>query len=473
MRHLLVLGVGRRRQSLVLADPPTSKLHVVVLVGAVGRFARGQVRDHQQLVVQEVADALGLLARLPLFVAQIPALLGQLLGGLGVVFAPRFADEPGEELHFGPETLGLLKQCTVPHVHREDLVHHLGRDPATGQGGLYDIGFTAQSDEIDHAHQPTEHVRANSKDALGSVVVSNAVQVTNLSVRFGALQAVDDVSLHVDYGDVVTLLGPNGAGKTTLVETLLGFRAPESGTVRLHGLNPLRDHHEVVVRTGALLQRGGVWAPMTPRQVMDLTASYYQAPRDSAELLTLLDLNSCARTPWRRLSGGEQQRTLLALALLGRPRVLVLDEPTTAVDPEGRQVIRDLIRSERDRGCALLITTHELTEAERLADRLVIMNRGHVVIQGTLDGLAGAPEMILDLSAMIDTDALASVLGCVVVADGARRVRCETASSPERIAQLNDYLAGLHVTLVSLRTRASLEERYMDLLDAERTETSS
>ena len=121
----------------------------------------------------------------------------------------------------------------------------------------------------------------------------------------------------------------------------------------------------------------------------------------------------------------------------------MLDEPTTAVDPEGRQVIRDLIRSERDRGCALLITTHELTEAERLADRLVIMNRGHVVIQGTLDGLAGAPEMILDLSAMIDTDALASVLGCVVVADGARRVRCETASSPERIAQLNDYLAGL------------------------------
>jgi ABC-2 type transport system ATP-binding protein len=308
------------------------------------------------------------------------------------------------------------------------------------------------------------------KDALGSVVVSNAVQVNTLSVHFGSLQAVDDVTFHVDYGEVVTLLGPNGAGKTTLVETLLGFRAPDSGTVRLHGLNPVRDHREVVVRTGALLQRGGVWAPMTPRQVLDLTATYYEAPRNPSELLQLLDLATCARTPWRRLSGGEQQRTLLALALLGRPRVLLLDEPTTSVDPEGRQVIRDLIRSERERGCALLITTHELAEAERMADRLVIMNHGHVVIQGTLDDLAGAPAMILELSLEVDTDALASVLGGTVVADGPRRFRCEVESSPERIAALNAYLSSVGVTLVSLRTRASLEERYMDLLDAERFE---
>jgi ABC-2 type transport system ATP-binding protein len=302
------------------------------------------------------------------------------------------------------------------------------------------------------------------------LVVSNAVQVNNLSVRFGALSAVDDVSLHVDYGEVVTLLGPNGAGKTTLVETLLGFRAPDAGAVRLHGLDPLRDHHEIVARTGALLQRGGVWSPMTPRQVLELTATYYDAPRDAGELLALLDLSSCARTPWRRLSGGEQQRTLLALALLGRPRVLVLDEPTTSVDPEGRQVIRDLIRSERERGCALLITTHELTEAERMADRLVVMNRGHVVIQGSLDDLSGAPEMIVEVSTAIDAEALASTLGCTVLADGAQLFRCETESTPERIATLNAHLASVGASLISLRTRASLEERYMELLDADRSE---
>jgi ABC-2 type transport system ATP-binding protein len=325
-------------------------------------------------------------------------------------------------------------------------------------------------DEVDHDGQPTEHVEVDLKKRLGSVVVSNAVEVNDLAVYFGNLRAVDHVSLHVAYGEVVTLLGPNGAGKTTVVETLLGFRAPTSGTVRLHGLNPLRDHREVVVRTGALLQRGGVWFPMTPRQVLELTASYYDAPRDSNELLDLLDLGRCAATPWRRLSGGEQQRTLLALALLGRPRALVLDEPTTTVDPEGRQVIRDLIASERDRGCALLVTTHELTEAERTSDRVVIMNRGHVVIEGTLDQLAGAPEMIIELSGGVDAPLLAAKLGCVVTADAANRLRCETASTPERIAELNNYLTSVGVTLISLRTRASLEERYLELIEQERRE---
>jgi ABC-2 type transport system ATP-binding protein len=325
-------------------------------------------------------------------------------------------------------------------------------------------------DEVNHDLQTTEHAKGDRENRLCSKVVSYAVEINELTVDFGALRAVDAVTLHVAYGEVVTLLGPNGAGKTTAVETLLGFRAPTSGSVRLHGLNPLRDHKEVVIRTGALLQRGGVWFPMTPRQVLELTASYYDAPRDSEELLALLDLVRCARTPWRRLSGGEQQRTLLALALLGRPRVLVLDEPTAAVDPEGRQVIRDLIASERDRGCALLVTTHELTEAERTSDRVVIMNRGHVVIHGTLDELSGAPELIIELSGPVDLALLATRLGCAVTSDGKNQFRCETESTPERIAVLNDFLTSVGVTLTSLRTRASLEERYMELIEQERRE---
>ena len=300
--------------------------------------------------------------------------------------------------------------------------------------------------------------------------MSSAIEVKGLKVNFGQLLAVDDVSLHVAYGEIASLLGPNGAGKTTVVETLLGFRAPTGGTVRLHGLDPVRAHKEVVVRTGALLQRGGVWFPMTPAQVLELTSSYYEAPRSPSELLSLLDLERCARTPWRRLSGGEQQRTLLALALLGRPRVLVLDEPTTAVDPEGRQVIRDIIRAERERGCALLITTHELDEAERLADNLVIMNRGHVVAQGSLDELAGSPEMIVDVSGPIDPASLAAALQCSVTLDGPLRVRCAVDSTPDRITVITSYLTSVNVTMVSLRTRASLEERYLELIADERNE---
>jgi ABC-2 type transport system ATP-binding protein len=298
--------------------------------------------------------------------------------------------------------------------------------------------------------------------------VSHALEVNSLVVRFGELVAVNDVTINVAYGEVVALLGPNGAGKTTLVETLLGFRAPTSGAVRLHGLNPLRDHREVVVRTGALLQRGGVWFPISPRQVLELTSSYYEAPRESEELLELLDLRHCATTPWRRLSGGEQQRTLLALALLGRPRVLVLDEPTAAVDPEGRQVVRDIIASERARGCALLITTHELAEAERVADRIVIMNVGRVVAEGTLDELAGTPELIIDVAATVNPDELAALLGCGVVLDGPLRLRCATTSSPELIAIVSNYLSSVGVALVALRTRASLEERYLELIAEQR-----
>jgi ABC-2 type transport system ATP-binding protein len=309
---------------------------------------------------------------------------------------------------------------------------------------------------------------ADSIERLGSEVVSNAVEVSNLAVSFGDLLAVRDVSVRADYGDVVTLLGPNGAGKTTVVETLLGFRRPTSGSVRLGGLDPYRDHREVVVRTGALLQRGGVWFPMSPSQVLRLTATYYHSPRTPEELLTLLDLTHCARTPWRRLSGGEQQRTLLGLALVGRPRILLLDEPTTAVDPEGRQVIRELIRSERNRGCAILITTHELGEAEQLADRIVIMNKGHVVVQGTLDDLAGSPEIIIETSASADPNGLASVLGCAVARDGPLRLRCATTSTPERIALITTYLTGAGLSMTSLRTRASLEERYLEIIASER-----
>jgi ABC-2 type transport system ATP-binding protein len=297
--------------------------------------------------------------------------------------------------------------------------------------------------------------------------VSHAVETTNLLIAFGDQPAVNDVSLHVDYGEIVTLLGPNGAGKTTLVETLLGFRSPQGGSARVHGLDPVAKHRDVVARTGALLQRGGVWFPMTPRQVLQLTATYYPEARDPDELIDTLALRDCASTPWRRLSGGEQQRTLLALALLGRPKVLLLDEPTTAVDPEGRQVIRALLSAERDRGCALLITTHELVEAERSADRVIILNRGEVLAEGSVAELAGAAVLIIETSDAVSADELAGQLGAPVVATDARTLTCSTASSPEVLASINAFLHDRGVVMTAMRTRASLEERYLELIRQE------
>ena len=294
------------------------------------------------------------------------------------------------------------------------------------------------------------------------------IDVTECHVAFGALRALDGVSLHVAAGELVTLLGPNGAGKTTLVETILGFRRPDGGTVRVGGLDPVARHREVVAFTGALLQRGGVWFPMSPTQALDLTAAYYDNPRNPRELLALLGLDHCARTPWRRLSGGEQQRTLLALALIGRPRLLVLDEPTAAVDPEGRQVVRALLRDECDRGTAVLLTTHELTEAERLADRVAILHNGHLVAQGRTDELAGPDNIVVNVEGDVDLDALRRDLGAPVSA-AAGEVTCPTGADPDRAVKLTQLLAAQGVRVTAMRTRASLEERYLDIIGAQRS----
>ena len=297
--------------------------------------------------------------------------------------------------------------------------------------------------------------------------MSRAVAIDTLRVRYGTLEALAGVSLRVDYGRILALLGPNGAGKTTLVETLLGFRSPHEGTVRVHGLDPVRDHGAVVARTGALLQRGGVWFPMTPAQVLSLTASYYPEPRRLEELLEALDLTRCRNTAWRRLSGGEQQRTALALALVGRPKVLVLDEPTTAVDPEGRRVVRDIIRAERDRGCAVILTTHELREAELLADDLVVVHRGRVVATGTPSSLGASEVVVLEVDGVANADSLSRALGVEVEVEGPV-VTVRTAPTNEAIARVSAALAGAGLTLRALRTSASLEERYLDLIADQR-----
>ena len=218
----------------------------------------------------------------------------------------------------------------------------------------------------------------------GPGATSDAVIVCDeLVVRYGDRVAVGGLSLTARAGTVTALLGPNGAGKTSTVETLEGYRRPSSGTVSVLGLDPVADHAALVPRVGVMLQQGGVYPSLTPRQVLRLFAAYYDDPEEPQALLERVGISRAATTPVRRLSGGERQRLSLALALVGKPSVVFLDEPTAGVDPEGRLAVRDVVRQLRDAGVCVLLTTHELTEAERLADRVVIIAHGRALAEGT------------------------------------------------------------------------------------------
>ncbi|HLI15821.1 MAG TPA: ABC transporter ATP-binding protein [Acidimicrobiales bacterium] len=293
-----------------------------------------------------------------------------------------------------------------------------------------------------------------------------SIEVQDLVVRYGARVAVDRVSFVVDPGEVVALLGRNGAGKTTTVETLEGYRRPDEGRVRVLGLDPVAHHDALVGRIGVMLQGGGLYPMMPPERAIRLFAAYYEHPRDPAELVELLGLAEVARTPAKRLSGGERQRLSLALALVGRPEVVFLDEPTAGVDPSGRLVIRRVVADLRAEGAAVLLTTHELAEAERIADRVVILERGRVVASGAPGDLA-APEAAIRFAASgrVDLDALGEALHAPVTEEAPGRYRVAAVPDPTTVATLTAWLADHDVALADLRTGGrSLEEVFLELV---------
>jgi len=296
-----------------------------------------------------------------------------------------------------------------------------------------------------------------------------AIECRDLVVRYGELTAVDRLSFTARRGQVLALLGPNGAGKTSTVETLEGFRRPTAGTVSVLGLDPVAQHTALVARIGVMLQRGGVYPVLGPRRVLHLFARYYDDPEDPDALLDLVGLGAVASTPWRRLSGGEQQRLSLALALIGRPEVVFLDEPTAGVDPEGRLAIRDVIAGLRDRGVCVLLTTHELPEAERLADDVAIIARGRAVARGTVAELAaagGGGGIRFSAPAGIDRASLAAALGATadaVAEDRPGEYRVDVESTPAAVAALASWLAERDLPLADLRAGSrSLEEAYLE-----------
>ncbi|HEY9339396.1 ABC transporter ATP-binding protein [Kribbella sp. NPDC050459] len=214
-----------------------------------------------------------------------------------------------------------------------------------------------------------------------------AVEIDNLVVRYGEKTAVDGLSLTVAAGTVTAVLGPNGAGKTTTVETCEGFRRPDSGSVRVLGLDPLADHDELMPKIGVMLQEGGAWSGVRAVEMLRYVATLHTHPLDIPALVERLDLGSCGRTPYRRLSGGQKQRLSFALAIVGRPEIAFLDEPTTGLDPHGRREIWQLIRDLRADGVTVVLTTHAMDEAEQLSDQVHVVSAGQVIASGTPDEL--------------------------------------------------------------------------------------
>ena len=299
-----------------------------------------------------------------------------------------------------------------------------------------------------------------------------AIEVDGLTKRYGGREVVRDLSFQVAAGETFALLGPNGAGKTTTVEILEGYRRPDGGSVRVLGVDPARAGRDQRARVGLMLQGGGGVDPrMTAREVLRLHGRFHAYPRDADELLELVGLSAAARTRFRRLSGGERQRLGLALALVGRPVLVALDEPTAGMDVEARAATRALIAGLRDEGVTILLTSHDLTEVEKVADRIAIIDRGRLVAIGAPADLAGSstsvtfrldatltPSDVLDLSARMGP----------VVLEGGTRYRLDGGpATPALLAGLAGWCDARGLLIVDLRVGTSLEERYLELTGAD------
>ncbi len=212
---------------------------------------------------------------------------------------------------------------------------------------------------------------------------SPAVEIDGLVMAYGDKVAVDGLSLEVARGSVTAVLGPNGAGKTTTLETCEGYRRPHGGTVRVLGLDPQRQRAALLPRIGVMLQSGGAWSGVRAMEMLDHMASLHAHPIDTTMLSDRLGLGDCGRTPYRRLSGGQQQRLGLAIALVGRPELVFVDEPTAGMDPQARRTTWELLEEIRGDGVTVVLTTHHMDEAERLADQIHIIDRGRLVASGT------------------------------------------------------------------------------------------
>jgi ABC-2 type transport system ATP-binding protein len=293
-----------------------------------------------------------------------------------------------------------------------------------------------------------------------------AIEVVGLVKRYGATTAVDGLDLEVRRGETLALLGPNGAGKTTTIECCEGYRRPDAGSVRVLGLDPRRDAAALRPRVGLMLQEGGVYPLARPAEVLRLFAAYHRAPLDPDDLLERVGLEDARRTRFRDLSGGQKQRLSLALAVVGRPEVVFLDEPTAGLDPAARRATWEHVRELRAEHVTVVLTTHLLDEAEELADRVAIVDHGRLVALGTPDELTHGDheELVFTAPPGLDRAAIAAAVAAPVTEPRPGRYRIAGPTTPGRIARLATWLETQDVVLGELRAgKRSLEDVFLRL----------
>jgi ABC-2 type transport system ATP-binding protein len=238
-----------------------------------------------------------------------------------------------------------------------------------------------------------------------------AVEVSGLVKRYGPATAVDGLTLTAAAGEVTAVLGPNGAGKTTTVEICEGYRAADAGTVRVLGLDPIANATLLKPRVGVMLQAGGIPPAVPAGEYLRTLSRFHVKPHDTAWLLDMVGLTSQSKTPYKRLSGGQQQRLSLAAAVIGRPELVFLDEPTAGMDPQARHATWDLVTALKGADVAVILTTHFMEEAERLADHVVIIDHGQSVADGTPASLTGsAGQLRFRAEPGLDIDSLLAAL---------------------------------------------------------------
>ncbi len=294
-----------------------------------------------------------------------------------------------------------------------------------------------------------------------------AVEIDGLTMRYSGRTVVDDLSLTAPTAAITVVLGPNGAGKTTTIETAEGFRAPQAGTVRVLGLDPRGQRARLAPRVGVMLQSGGVWPAVRAAEMLTHVSRLYAHPLPVGRLMDRLELTHVAHTPYRRLSGGEQQKLALACALVGRPEVVFLDEPTTGLDPESRVGVWRLLADLRDSGVGIVMSTHLLDEAQMLADHVIVIDRGRLAAAGSVAELTGAAAgMRFRARAGLAIAGLLERLpaGLVAMESAPGQYRVDGEITPTIVAEVTSWCADLGAMPEELTTGGgTLSEAYFEI----------